>query len=408
MRKASRKVLLLALACFLATAAHAQQEIKLKLKPQRPQERQQPEEQVQPLEQQKAQEQAKPQHLETAYIEWKPVEGAISYQIEITDASRNKIIEKTTGATKLEVDLPYGKYYYRVGIITKFNKPSMWTEWHELLVVPALEPSIISVTPSGIYTGLTTRILIKGKNFYRKSSVSVKSADMAVAVTNVKYIDPETLLVTVNSRGANPGSYDLAVKNPGDLLNLTAVAKNQVTVTEKPPGYPLEYHLALELGYHTSTLGEEDPYSGAFGFNFYCEFHSIWRSHEKLSFLRKAPGLYPGVVFSYFGFLKPGEDFGASLMLQAGFFIGYQFTFPLKGELKLNVSPVLGYKQYFRWHRFDGMNSYGSRPILFLGGNTTVDLPKNFFIGIAIEYDAILELRPVHTMGFFVRSGYRL
>lgn len=406
----------LALACFLVEAVNAQQEIKLNLKPQRPQERQQPEDQVQPLERQKAQEQAKPieqaklqpQQLETAYIEWKPIEGAVSYQVEITDVSRKKIIEKTTGATRLEINLPYGKYYYRVGIVTKFNKPSMWTDWLELLVVPALEPSIISATPSGIYTGLTSRITIKGKNFYRKSSVSIKSADASIAVTHVKYIDPETLLISVNTKGAKPGSYDLAVKNPGDLLNLTAMAKNQVTLTEKPPGYPLEYHLALEAGYNTSMLAEDDPYSGAFGFNFFCEFHSIWRSHEKLAFLSKAPGLYPGLVFSYFGFLKPGEGFGASMMLQAGLFFGYQFTFPIKGEWKLNVSPVLGFKQYFRWHRFDGMDSYGTRPILFFGGNVTVDLPKNFFIGIAVEYDAIFELKPVHTMGFFIRCGYRL
>lgn len=392
--------------CVPAAAAHAQQEIKLKLKVQ-PQQEQQPQQQEQ--EQQQPEQQPQPQkRLETAYIEWKQAEGAVSYQIEITDASRRKIIEKTIESTRLEVDLPYGKYYYRVGIITKFNKPSMWTDWLELLVVPALEPSIISATPSGIYTGMTSKITIKGKNLYRKTSVLIKNADASVNVTHVKYIDPETLIITVNSKGSKPGSYDLIVKNPGDLLNLTAVAKNQVALTEKPPGYPLEYHLALEVGYITPMLGEDDPYSGAFGFNFYCEFHSIWRGIEKLSFLSKAPGLYPGIVFSYFGFLQPGKDFGASLMLQTGLFFGYEFSFPLKGSLRWHVSPVLGYKQYFRWHRYSGTDSYGTRPILFLGGNAAIDLPKNLFIGIAIEYDAIFDLKPVHTMGFFVRCGYRL
>jgi hypothetical protein len=404
----------LLVACFLASAAHAQQEIKLKLKPQLqkqeqlPQQQQQSQMQEQPKQEKQKEQQQQLQYLETAYIEWKPVTGAITYQVEITNESRQKIFDKMVDATKLEVDLPYGKYFYRVGVLTKFNKVSMWSDWLTLLVVPALEPAIVSASPSGIYTGITSRITVKGKNFSRKSAVMVKSEDKSVTVTHVKYVDTETLLVTVNTKGAKTGTYDLVVKNPGTLLNLTAVAKNRLTVTEKPPGYPLEYYLGLEVGYTSSMLGEEDAYTGALGFNFFCEFHSIWRSNDALSFLSKAPGLYPGVVFSYFGFLSQREKFSSSLMLQAGFFFGYEFSFPIKNVLTLRVAPVIGYKQYFRWHRFSGMDSYGTRPILFLGGNATVDLPKNFFIGVAIEYDAIFELQPVNTLGIFVRCGYRL
>jgi hypothetical protein len=418
-------VLSVALTCLLAVTAYAQQEIKLNLKPhretreqeQQPQqekqqlpqeEKKQPEQEKQQSHQQTQQQTQPQQHLETAYIEWKPVPGAIKYQVEITDASRQKVLETTTEVTKLETDLPYGKYNYRVGIITKFNKPSMWTDWLELLVVPALEPAIVSVTPASIFNGIKTKITLKGKNFYRKSSVSITSGETAIPVTQVKYVDPETLVATVNTKGVSTGAYDLAVKNPGTLLKLTAVAKDRLTVTEKPPGYPLEYHLVLEVGYNSSMLGEDDAYTGSLGFNFYCEFHKIWRSTEALSFMGKAPGLYPGIVFSYFGFLRQQEHFSTSLMLQAGFFFGYQFSFPIKNIVTLNVSPVIGYKQYFRWHRYEGMDSYGTKPMLFLGGNTTVDLPRNFFIGLALEYDAIFELRPVHTIGIFVRCGYKL
>jgi hypothetical protein len=403
-----------ALACLCAVPAFAQQEIKLNLKPHREspaqeqQTQQQPQQEKQQTQQQQTQQVQPQQHLETAYIEWKPVPGATRYLVEITDASRQKVLETTTEVTKLETDLPYGKYYYRVGIITKFNKPSMWTDWLELLVVPALEPTIISASPAAVYAGTRAKITLKGKNFYRKSGVAIKSGEEIVPVTGMKYIDSETLVVTVNAKESRTGIYDLIVKNPGTLLKLTAVGKDMLTVSEKPPGYPLEYHLALEVGYNSPMLGEDDAYSGSIGFNFYCEFHKIWRSVDELSILGKAPGLYPGIVFSYFGFMSQAEKFSTSLMLQAGLFLGYEFTFPIRNIVTLNVSPVIGYKQYFRWHRFEATDSYGTKPILFLGGNATVDLPKNFFIGVSVEYDAIFELKPVNTLGVFVRCGYKL
>jgi hypothetical protein len=421
----------LMMTCFIAATTHAE-EIKLKLHPQsrqdqkqsetdksqnehkqplkdQPQQDQKKSQQEQPKQEQPKQEQKQiQQNLETAYIEWKPVEGAVFYQVEVADENKQKLFEKTTDATKLDIDLPYGKYYYRVGIITKFQKVSMWSDWTVLMVVPALEPTIVSVSPSGMFTGISGKIILKGKNFYRKSAVSLQGGGTAPLVTGVRYIDPETLSVTVNTKSAMPGVYDIVVKNPGNLLNLTTVAKNKLTLTQKPPGYPLEYYLALEVGYTSPTLGVKDAFAGAMGFNFFCEFHSIGRSHEKLAFLLKAPGFYPGIVFSYSGFLSKMKNFGTSMMIETGLFFGYEFSFPVMKDMSLHVAPVLGYKQYYRWHTFNGMNFYGTRPMLFTGGSVTVDLPMKFFIGLSLEYDLIMELEPLNTLGVFVRCGYRL
>src|SRR4030042_3941384 len=110
---------------------------------------------------------------EKAYSEWKPAEGALSYTVEITDIYDDLILRKTTDELKLEVGLPYGKYKYRVGMLTKFNKISGWSEWRTLMIVPALEPKILSATPAGLPAGTGNRVTVKGKNFYRSSEVVI-------------------------------------------------------------------------------------------------------------------------------------------------------------------------------------------------------------------------------------------
>lgn len=349
------------------------------------------------------------QDQEKAYIEWKPLEGALSYTVEIADVYDEVILEKTTEDVKLEVSLPYGKYKYRIGMFTKFNKVSGWSEWHTLMIVPALEPKILSATPAGLPAWSGNSVVIKGKNFCRSSEVIVKNADSVLEVKNIKLVDPETLSVTVNAGGAKPGSrYNLIVKNPGDLLDLEAVAPNQFTILERPSGFPIEYYVGLEFGYYSFSLGIADAYAGSLGFKLFYEFHSLGKSHPALSFLNKVPGLYPGVLLSVSGFLKPEPDFGSSSMLQAGFYFGYDFSFTLKGDLRWHVSPIIGLKEYFRWHTFEDSDYFGSRPILFLGGNVNFDLPRKFFIGIGLEYNVIFDNVPVNVLGVFIRCGYRL
>jgi hypothetical protein len=351
---------------------------------------------------------------ERAYIEWKPTAGALSYVVEIVDVFGELILEKKTEAAKLEVSLPYGKYKYRVGMFTKFNKVSGWSDWKTLMIVPALEPKILSATPANLSTVKDNSVTIKGKNFYRSSQVSIKNTDTALEVKNVKLIDPETLSVTVDAAKAKAGTrYDLVVENPGDLLDPKAVAANQFTVMEKPSvekytATAMQFFPGIEAGYYTPDLGKDDAYSGAMGVKLFCEFRSIGMSHPKLSFLNKAPGFYPGVLLSVFGFLNPKPGYGSSTMMQLGIYFGYDFPFPLKGEYKVHVSPVIGYKQYFRWHTYRGEEFFGSRPILLLGGTVDFDLPMKFFIGLTLEYNAVFDVQPVNLLGVFVRCGYRL
>ena len=354
-------------------------------------------------------EQEQERTYEKAYIEWKPAEGALSYTVEVMDVYDDLILRKTTEAVRLELSLPYGKYKYRVGMLTKFNKVSGWTEWRNLTIVPALEPKILSAAPAVLPAGLENRVTIKGKNFYRSSEVAIKNETTHLRVKNVRLMDPETLSVTVDTAGAKPGStFDLMVSNPGDLLDLDAVAPKQFTVTEKPSGPANEYYLGLETGYYSPNLGVKDAYSGAFGVKLFTEFRSLGKSHPALSFLNKAPGFYPGALFSIFGFLKQKPGFGSSSMLQLGFYFGYEFSFPLKGELQWHVSPVLGFKQYFRWHTYEGSKYFGTKPTMFIGGNVAFDLPMKFFIGLSLEYNAIFDLKPANVIGVTVRCGYRL
>lgn len=353
---------------------------------------------------------------EQAYIEWKPAEGALSYTVEIVDVFDELVLEKATAAPKLEVNLPYGKYRYRVGMLTKFNKVSGWSEWKTLMIVPALEPKILSATPAGLTAGTDTRITIKGKNFYRSSEVTIKNADTALKVKNSKLVDSETISATVDASAAKPGSsYDLIIKNPGDLLDLKAVAVKQFAILEQPPVKPLDYYPGLELCYYSPSLGVKDPYSGSLGVKVFYEFRSLATSHQALSFLKKVPGLYPGVFLSASGFLKPEPDFGSSSMMEAGFYVGYEFSFPLKGDLRWHLSPVIGFKEYFRWHTYKGndyigagRDYFGTRPIIFTGCHVRFDLPKKFFIGLGLEYNLIFEVQPVSMLGVSIRFGYHL
>lgn len=353
---------------------------------------------------------------EAAYIEWKPLEGALSYTVEIVDVYDELVMEKKTTDTKLEVSLPYGKYKYRVGMFTKFNKISGWSDWKTLMIVPALDPEILSASPAGLPAGTGTSVTIKGKNFYRSSEVMIKSGDTALEVKNIRLVDPHTLMVTVNAGDAKPGSkYDLLVKNPGDLIDVEAFAAKQFTILERPKVQPIEYYPGIEFGYFTPSLGVKDAYSGSLCFKIFYEFRSLGKSHPSLSFLDKAPGLYPGLLLEVSGFLKPKSGFGSSSMMQAGFYFGYEFSFPLKGDLRWHISPILGFKEYFRWHTYKG-NSFqgigddyfGSRPVIFAGCHVNFDLPRKFYIGLGLEYNAVFEVQPLNMLGVFIRCGYRL
>lgn len=345
---------------------------------------------------------------EKAYIEWKPGEGAVMYKIEITDLYNDLVADKTTEATKLEIDLPYGKYRYRVGTVTKFNKVYSWTEWRTLSIVPALEPKITADQQKSIPSGDSTELTIKGENFYKSSEVIISKAGSKLKIKNMRYVNPGTLVVTVDTRGAKPGDYDIMVKNAGDLMDLKAVSKNHLTINPAPEKQGIEYYVGIEFGYISPIFPDLDAYSGSLGFKLFGEFRSLGRAAKFLSFLNKAPGLYPGLELSFFGFLAPKQGFGTSFMLQLGFYFGYEFTFRLMKDLVLNVSPILGLKGYFRWHEFEGAQYFGAKPILFFGAKTTFDLPMRFYIGLSLDYNVIFEQKPMTNIGIYFRCGYRI
>lgn len=68
------------------------------------------------------------------YIEWKNVEGANGYIVQLKEKNSDNVKEQKLSSNSIEFVLPIGYYEYRITAVNKFGKPSHWTAWEEFYV----------------------------------------------------------------------------------------------------------------------------------------------------------------------------------------------------------------------------------------------------------------------------------
>ncbi len=71
----------------------------------------------------------------TIRIDWKAIEDAKGYAVEVTAIDGKKVLEKKVSENFIELSLPPGTYRVRIGTLNIFDKLSSWSDWEEIRVL---------------------------------------------------------------------------------------------------------------------------------------------------------------------------------------------------------------------------------------------------------------------------------
>lgn len=149
-------------------------------------------------------------------IRWKTIPGAGGYTIEVEDSSGTAVVNRKVTTNQLGLNLPPGKYRFRITALNKFQKVGKVYEWQELIVKPVGAPVVKdspaiynpneageSFTAKGDYLHRGTSVELVAKNGKRfKAKVEVLPDGNSILVTPPPNLPEGDYKITYkNSRG---------------------------------------------------------------------------------------------------------------------------------------------------------------------------------------------------------------
>ncbi|MBE7438929.1 MAG: hypothetical protein HS115_10780 [Spirochaetales bacterium] len=161
------------------------------------------------------------------YLEWKAVEGAGGYRVEIQSSDGRPIFDRELEATRIEFTLPPGSYRKRIGAIDRFGKIAAWSDWSPLFIKLPEEPQIDAVIPAGLGKNKAETIQLRGRNLSDSTEVRLEGGGLSIP-GSVKLRGKDQIAVTFDTSGLPVGPYSLQVQNK----NLRGQPR-EVTLSEK-------------------------------------------------------------------------------------------------------------------------------------------------------------------------------
>ncbi|MBW7857892.1 MAG: hypothetical protein H3C43_06310 [Leptonema sp. (in: Bacteria)] len=148
-------------------------------------------------------------------VEWSAVSNVDRYRLEIRKSQASEsIIEEETTKTKIKVKLLPGDYEKRLGLINKFNKLYLWTDWNPLRIVQLLDPKIEPAAVAPIQRGTgrqTIRLKTNGQmpqTKYYLVDNDGKSHSVQASQTG------NDVIIDLNPDELPAGKYDFVMENP--------------------------------------------------------------------------------------------------------------------------------------------------------------------------------------------------
>lgn len=151
-------------------------------------------------------------------VEWSAAVGASRYRIEIRDAAQKVVLSAETKENRYRAELPPGNYQKRVGLVNRFSRTYLWSDWSPLQIIRVLQPAIQAPTTvqalppgSGQKTVTVKTAGVMPQTVYRVVDQQGKDPGAAVSVQQ----KGDEAIVTVDTNQLPPGKYDLIMENPG-------------------------------------------------------------------------------------------------------------------------------------------------------------------------------------------------
>lgn len=147
-------------------------------------------------------------------LEWNKVAGAGGYVVEIQDENGQTRLRRQTEQNEINFGLPVGEYRQRIGVLNKFKKVSVWSNWRPLIIKRPGDPIITSISPARVALGRDGQSFeIRGENIYSGSKVSIVRDGVQVPFRTRDARTGEINL-RLNTTTIEPGAYAVVVENP--------------------------------------------------------------------------------------------------------------------------------------------------------------------------------------------------
>lgn len=179
-------------------------------------------------------------------ISWQKITGAIHYEVLIRPLGGDVTIDRKTDATSVVEVLPPGTYQVRVVSFNIFDKPATLSPWRTLEVVRVYKPEVDRLIPKVFYSGLASEsLIVEGKFFLPETTVDLMRDGKVVAHGRIDKVRDVQLGMHFDLAEVPPGSYDLRLTNPE---NLVLVMKGAIEVRNRIQ--PLLTSISLSHGYN--------------------------------------------------------------------------------------------------------------------------------------------------------------
>ncbi len=146
---------------------------------------------------------------------WTAIEGILKYRLEIYDLNNNPVYIIETEKNELEISILPGVYKKRLGLINKFNKLFLYTDWKEFEVYEIPTPIVTYIEKKTIESNKEKEEFQLSVNGLTDSTqIFIKKKDSKELIpVEFKQIDTNRLKINVSPISLKEGEYNIIIKN---------------------------------------------------------------------------------------------------------------------------------------------------------------------------------------------------
>lgn len=171
------------------------------------------------------------------YLRWEPVEGAVSYAVNIKNSDGEIILDIKVKAAEYYFSLEPGKYQVRIGAVNRFERVVSWSDWSSLVIRPPVQPVITSVEPFKLPPSSKSELTIRGRDFISGARVFLQRDSRMISPETCRVVDKTLVSCTIKIPPGTEGDCSLVMANPGGS-GLHGIYRLSVSVLM------LKFHLA--------------------------------------------------------------------------------------------------------------------------------------------------------------------
>ncbi len=347
-------------------------------------------------------------------VEWKPVEGAVGYRVEIKNSRNNSVASFDVDGNRLEYKLSEGSYYIRIGALNRLKKVDSFSNWSPLEVIESVMPVIEKLSVSSFFAGEDVKgIRLTGGDFREGSRIYIQKGSEKIEGKSYKYISDNEVVFDLDLDDARPGKYDLVAENPGGLKavkeNSVLVQKPAVDLSELPAG---TVYFASGWEYSYLLADWADIYNNSLlGFRFIAGFNlrafDAIKSVPVLSSLSMEGDF---IYASYDSLSRTGIVDTSLNQYITGASVCWLYALPRDFTVVLRAGCGVVFSSFKEKRQFSESKDFSSRDFFWKAGlSLQYDIAASIFAEICIDYfsinyseTAFTNLRPG------IKFGYRI